>query len=245
MEQTIEEQAKQQGWTPQDEYNGDPDTWKSAEEFVEVGKKISAVQSERNDRLLREIKSLKNDMAGFKDIHTAEMKAVKEDAYNRAVEKLKVKQREAVENGDIDEFDKIQQKIDDKPKPKVAEQPKQPTIPPEFEEWAAKNPWYSEDEELREYADFAGSKMTGNYSDPGKFYNAVTNKVKKMFPEKFDIKTPVQDVEQPSGGAPAKKKSKYSYADLPADAKAACDKYVKSKVYKNKDEYVKAYYEEE
>lgn len=239
-EQTVEEMAREQGWTPQDEYKGDPDNWKSAEKFIEVGKKISAVQSERNDKLLREISSLKNDIASFKDVHAAEMKAVKEDTYNRAVQKLKDEQREALRAGDEEEFDKIEQKIKETPKPKPVEKQEQP-VNEEFIKWAAENPWYDgEDVELTQTADIVAKTLQGNYTDMTKFYNAIGDRVKKMYPEKFDIKTPVQDVEQSSGGT-SKKKGKHSYSDLPGDAKAACDKYVKMGLY-TKADYVKEYY---
>lgn len=243
MKPTVEEQARQQGWRPQEEYNGDPEKWKPAEEFLAVGNKIAAVQSERNDKLLRELTTLKNDIASFKEVHTKEMRAAREDAYNRAVSELRVKQREAVENGDIDEFDKIEKEINETPKPVVEREAPKPNK--DYIDWAAKNPWYGSDNELTEMADIVGEKLRGNYSDMTKFYNAVTDRVKKMYPDKFDIKEPVQDVEQSSGGGGGpKQKSKHSYKSLPDDAKAACDKYIAMGLYKNKEDYVKEYYGE-
>jgi hypothetical protein len=36
-----------------------------------------------------------------------------------------------------------------------------------------------------------------------------------------------------------------TYNDLPADAKAMCDQNVEQKLFKNKEDWVKAYFEEE
>ena len=37
---SAEEQARKNGWTPKEEYSGDPSKWKSAEAFNETGEMI-------------------------------------------------------------------------------------------------------------------------------------------------------------------------------------------------------------
>ncbi|MCP3924480.1 MAG: hypothetical protein GY714_18055 [Desulfobacterales bacterium] len=251
-----EEKARAQGWVPQEEYKGDSDNWKTAEQFIEVGEKISGVQKERNDRLLDEVKKLTQQVSGyqnqfseFKDIHSKELAAVREDSYNKALLKLKEKQVEAVENADVEEFEKTQAKIDNLKKPEKPETTKDPVVnnapPKEFVEFADKNKWYSTDKDLTEYADFIGSREAKNHSDPASFYAAVESKVKAQFPDKFKVKEEVPDVESSSSGTPTKQASgKHKFKDLPEDAKKACKKYVAAGLYKSEAEYMKEYHGE-
>ena len=69
QEVSAEDKARAQGWRPQEEYNGNPDNWKTAEQFIEDGNKIAPIQKERNDRLTSEIMNMKNDFQAFKEMH--------------------------------------------------------------------------------------------------------------------------------------------------------------------------------
>lgn len=242
---SVEEQAAAQGWVPQEDFTGDPERWKSAEEFVEVGKKISAVQSERNDKLVRDIEALKREIRENHSASRKEIEAVKIDSYNRAIMDLKKQQVEAVRVGDVEEFEKIQDEIDrtEKPAAKVEKEP-QPNEPtPIFMDWAARNAWYGTNEEASAYADALGPRLgkSGQFDSEKALLEAVAKKVKEVFPE-LGGKKKVADVESSQSGGESGKGGKNSYATLPADAKAACDKYVKQGLYKTRDEYVAEYY---
>lgn len=246
---SVEEKARSQGWVPQDEYNGPEENWKSAEEFVEVGERISAITKERNDKLLSEISALKKDMHEWNAIREREIAAVREASYNKAIKELQEKQMEAVEEGDIDKFKSIQQEIAAVQKPEPIKQPQQTKqeTPKEFVDWASKNSWYGNDAEMTRFADAIGQTMSAEFSDPAKFYSAVGNAVKRAYPDKFKDQTPskIPDVESPNGSSGTKSKSKHKFNDLPPDAQAACDKYIKRGWYKTREDYMKVFYGEE
>jgi hypothetical protein len=240
---TVEEKASAQGWVPQEEYTGDPSRWKTAEEFVEVGQKIAAVQTDRNEKLVRDIELLKREIRENHASSRKEIEAVKIDSYNRAIMELKKQQVEAVQIGDVEEFQKIQAEIDrtEKPVAKVEKEPDGPS--PEYMDWAARNNWYGTNEDASIYADALGARLekSGQYDTQKALLVAVEKKVKEVFPE-LGGKKKVSDVESSQGAADSGKGGKNSYATLPADAKAACDKYVKQGLYKTREDYVKEYY---
>ena len=68
----IMEEARKQGWVPEDEWKGDPDKWRPAEEFVERGKNIIPIL---NDRLAKTEQMIETLVKTQK----AELKRVKEE----------------------------------------------------------------------------------------------------------------------------------------------------------------------
>ena len=64
------------------------------------------------------------------------------------------------------------------------------------------------------------------------------------FPEKFGINTRREEpasVSTPSGQVTTQRSRKKTYDDLPAEAKSACDKFVKTIPGYTRDKYVAAY----
>jgi len=246
---SVEEKARAQGWVPKEEYHGPEANWKGAEEFVEVGEKIGAVQAERNEKLLQEIKSLKQgmeqNMQDWNSMREQEMKAVRESSYARAVKDLKEKQIEAVESGDVEEFQKIESEIANVKKPEPIKTP-QAAQPAEFIDWAAKNSWYNNDQELTAFADAYGASMQTQFEDPVKFYEAVGKQVKIAFPNKFEgtQQSNVPDVESPTGGSAPRTKGKHKFTDLPPEAKEACNKCIKDGLYKSREDYMEIFFGE-
>ena len=257
MEQTTEDKARAQGWVPKEEFRGGEENHKTAEEFLAVGEKISGIQKERNDKLLNEVRELKKQnenftemMRDFKDTHSKEMKAAREDAYNRAKLELKERQIKAVEEQDVDGFEKVQKEIDqlenEKNKPEPKKKPVANEPPKEFVAFQAKNDWYGKDKELTESADFEGFKMQqeGAIMAPNDWYAEIEKRVKEKNPEKFKTNKNIPDVEASTPGGASKPNGGFKYKDMPEDARKACDRYVKQGLYKNKESYVKEYYGE-
>ena len=52
----IEEEARKLGWVKQEEWKGDPDKWRPAEEFVERGRNIVPIMRERLEKLEKELR---------------------------------------------------------------------------------------------------------------------------------------------------------------------------------------------
>ena len=246
----IEEQAKAMGWVPKDDFKGNPELWKDAESFVKDGyevlpilrerlKKVTSTQEETNAKLARTESLLKT--------LTEHHKKTEESAYKRALADLKAEQRKAVQDNDIETFDKIDEQINKLEKPKEPEGAD--NLDPEFLSWKAENKWYETDPELSVYADFVAGfvEKTTGLKGGRAFYDKVAEEVKTRYPDKF--KNPnrekVDAVEAGGGGdnnAGPTKKGKKTYSNMPQDAKDACDELVRGGVMK-KEDYVKEYYE--
>ena len=96
---------------------------------------------------------------------------------------------------------------------------------PEYQEWEAANRWAVTDPVARTYAESyaeylrkTGSKLVG-----AEFLDEVKKAVKKEFPDKFSNPRR-NDPGAVEGSNPPAKKGGKTFADLPADAKAACER---------------------
>lgn len=243
QENSIEQEARAQGWVPQDEFKGDPSKWRSAEEFVERGKQITPILKERNEKLVRDIERLNSKLERQSEAVQELMQyysKAEQRAYQKAFNELKSKQREAVEIGDTAAYEAAEREIDEltktpPPQPKAQNEP-----PAEYFDFLEENKWYAEDRELAEYADFIGTRLVGTVKNNKDFYAEVAKRVKARFPEKFD--NPKRSAAQAVEGASSPPKAKgRGYNDLPADAKAQCDRFVKEIPGFSKDEYMKYY----
>lgn len=240
----VEQKARRMGWVPKEEFRGDPEKWRPAEEFVERGENfvpILRAQVRRQDEELSELRKTINE---FRDFHTKEV----QNAYKQAMRDLKAQQLKAIQAGDTEAFVKIDERLEElrndpalNQAPSVKEQ--QPEHP-SFRAWKTENTWYGKDEELTDYADNIGAFIRKRKPDqsPEEFFDEVSRKVKREFPEKFENprRNAAPSVEG-TGNAP--RKGGKTYADLPAEAKAACDRFVKQKLT-TREAYVKSFFDQ-
>lgn len=239
----IEKTARSMGWSPLDEFRGDPDKWIEAEKFVERGTTQLPIMKENIDRLIAkfdkatdENKSLRSDIKAMGDYNRkSDERAFKkaEEKYEKDIVSLKKKMRKAVEDHDTAAFDEIESKMDDldKPEPLPKEETIVPTVDPEFTVWVGENPWFNTDIRLTSYAMGVEKDLlaSGTPLKGKELFDEVTKEVERVFPDKFknpNRKKPsdVDGGEDPAPGTKGKK----NYAALPADAKEACDRIVKA-----------------
>lgn len=242
-------EARQMGWVPQEEFRGDESKWRNADDFVERGREILPIVLKNKEELLHknkvlenELKEIKSAMEDFKEYR----KADKDRMYKQALSDLKFKKKEAVDNSDGEMVVAIDEAIDElkTEQLEVKEQPKgntkEPVIDPEFMKWVNENDWYANNAVLQYAANAAGAEvMEESPGLKGKpFLDKVTSKVRERYPEKFGNarRESASSVEEGGNSAPRGSKKK-TYANLPADAKAACDKFVKQGIMKQ-EEYV-------
>jgi hypothetical protein len=134
------------------------------------------------------------------------------------------------------------------PKPEVIE-PEQPVENPIFNQWHTGNEWYLKDEDMTDFANLHAQKLTKQ--DPNMSYDQVLKKVEQKIKETFPAKFENPNRSKPSavdGGTNreiAPKTTGKSFNDLDADAKAMCIQNVEQGLYKSKEDWVKAYFEEE
>jgi hypothetical protein len=196
----------------------------------------------------------------FRDLEKKSERAERE-GFNRAMETLAKKQRDAVETGDTEAFDaaeKERKKLEKEQAEQKAEPVDVEQRQEEFIEWRADNLWYGENKLLTDYADTAAEKMM---KDKGGFLGpddlaALARKVKDRFGDKFPDafgvspkkdddgeddkprrRSPVEGVSSARGKGGPK-----TAADLDARAKDVGTSLVKMGLYKDLNEYAKDLY---
>ena len=178
----YEEQAREQGWKPKEEFEGDPNKWKPAKEFVERGELFSKI-----DSMGKELKETRKALKMLQEHHSK----VKETEYQNALRELKALQKQHLEEGNTDGYLETTELLTDLKAEQAAravaakQQPAQPD--PRFQEWATENKWYNTDQEMREFADTVGMGYAQRNPgiDPSDVLDYVTIQVKSRFKDKF------------------------------------------------------------
>ena len=183
----YESEAREQGWRPKEEFEGDPEKWRPAKEFVERGELFGKI-----DTLGKELKETKKALKMLQE-HNSK---VKETEFKRAVEELKGLQKKHLEEGNSDEYLNTTELLTDlKAEQKArevlnqqqaAEQRNQ--VDPRFTEWAAKNSWYEKDADMRQFADTLGLgyAQANPGVEPDVVLEYVSKQVKQAFRDKFE-----------------------------------------------------------
>jgi hypothetical protein len=249
-QEQVEARARAMGWTPKDEFKGDPAKWREAGEFVERGEREIPLLRAQNKRLEARIGELSTTVKEFAD----HLSKTEQRAYDRAITDLKQQRKEAIAAGDGDAFDKVDdeiKKIEREVATKAAKHADKKDdggADPVYAEWESRNTWLKESE----FAEFAAQKLRagGEKASGAEFLDLVAEKVKKQFPAKFT--NPRRETAQAvEGAAPASRRGGKTYADMPAEARAACERMAKNGFAGNveaakqfKEQYVKQYFEE-
>jgi DNA repair exonuclease SbcCD ATPase subunit len=252
----VEREAKLLGWVPKEQYRGNPDEWRDADEFLEFGKKLNPILRKNNEALLkrleareRELDEIRSTVSEFAKFH----KETEERAYKRALEELKQQKKVALEEGDYDAVTELDDQIADiKAAAKEPSKAKEPRNAEEqaahnqkvYKEWESANSWVK-DPEVAKKAQVVGYelRLNGDTTIDHEFLDHVADAMKEKYPELFGNTN--RDKSLVEGGSPSSvsgKKGK-SYNDLPADAKRECDKFVKQGLL-TKEQYVADYFED-
>lgn len=269
----FETEARALGWQPESEYRGDPARFTSAKEFVEKGRHVVPILQHNNKRLQKQLLT-RDEKIGkleltIKELHssleTFEKRLSKMDQQSLArakaqlVDELKV----ARESGDVQQEVEVQDRIsllrnaaEDKPAAKPAPVTNPVELHPTLKAWMAKNPWFGDQaskdsraktkEYLRIGEDLRDEGFEGDMDD---YVEAVERAYEKRH---APVRTPSK-VESGRGSSGSPGTGKKGWADLPADAKAACNEFSSTLVgpnkrYKTVDDwrakYAKDYFED-
>jgi hypothetical protein len=234
----FDSEAKQHGWTPKDDFKGDPAKWVDAETFVKRADEVMPFLKKQNGSLKRELDDLKRttkQLAGF-------AAKAEQRAYARAMAELEHKHAEAVETGDVAAARKVVAEISQaerdhaativEPEP-TGDDPE--TLRKELNEWIEKNDWYVLDDQKRKYADLQADRM-----GPAEQYTggraAWFDELAKRVDSKFSERPPT--VTNGTGNRAVSKGGK-SYADLPPEARRQCDRFMKQIPGFTKEQYTR------
>lgn len=200
----VEQRAIDMGWRPKEEFNGNEDDFIDAAEFVRRKPLFDKIENTS-----RELKDVKKALQALEVHHSK----VRETEYQRALNDLKAQKKTALEEGDADLLISIDEQITDlkaqEQANKVVERQAAATPDPRFVQWVDKNPWYAQDNELREFADAAGLAYAKANKDlsPEDVLSYVEKRVRKAYPDKFENKKREKPstVESGDNNAPTRK----------------------------------------
>lgn len=232
----YEAEAREQGWRPKEEFEGDEAKWRPAKEFVERGELFGKI-----DTLGKELKETRKALKMLQEHHSK----VKETEFNRAVTELKGLQKKHLEEGNSDEYLKTTELLTDlKAEQKArevlgqqqAEQAKN-QVDPRFTSWQEKNSWYAKDAEMRQFADTLGlgyAQANPNV-DPDIVLEYVSKQVKQTFKDKFENpnRTKPSTVEGGSATTATKKEA----VELSEDERKVMNTFVRQGIM-TKEEYL-------
>jgi hypothetical protein len=250
-ENAAESRARRLGWVPKEDFKGDPDKHRSAEEFLERGESLLPLLKRDNDRLHESMSRLEKKLAEqektFGQFAEFATKA-EERAYNRAKTELEAKRDAAIATADIDGARQAQGQIDALNKevtPKV-ETKTDSQADPSIQAWISENEWFNKSPSLRAYSVEIFGDLEKQFPGKSKSELLAETKQKTMdrFPDKFGINPKRDDagaVSTPGGVAQPRRKAGRSYDDLPAEAKKACDKFVRTIPKYTREDYCKNY----
>lgn len=230
----VEQEAREKGWLPKEEYKGRPDKWVSAKEYVARAPLYSELKESR-----REIQKLQKTVDGMVRGFQVQLNG----AINEKLAQLKAQKREAIEAGDPEKVERVEKAIAQQEKAK-ADIPTAPEIAPEILDWVKDNPWYNNNESARRLAIIENEAYLKKHpSDiPGSLDHAK-KAVQKAYPEIFDNEKSVPGNADGSdgdkrpkapavegGGAPRSTVKTLSVRNLTREQRLAHDAYVNAGV---------------
>lgn len=240
----TEEVAYNQGWRPKTEFQGDPEDWRPAREWLERGEFLSKIK-----RMGREMDDMKR---GYHNLYQMHLQSVKE-ANQTALARLRAERKAAHEDGDIDKVEELNEQISDmkaatRQEVQHVQQNQQRGPSPEYLEWIARNRWYETDEEMRVYADAYVLRILEKEGPqaPTEFGHKIEQAIRKQFPHKF--KRVVGPPDPDGGGAKSgsngnsTKHDKFAEIEksMSATERNIMETFVKQKLM-TRDEYLKDY----
>jgi hypothetical protein len=249
--------AREQGWVPRQEWHGDPREWTDAKSFADRSRGINALlrkaNAEQRKRYEAELKHLREDVDNFKK---GALENLQRQLDAREVE-LQAMRAQAVSEGNGAEFSRIERdlkKIADDRKEleskRTAEPDKAPPDPEQLriaKEWVDARPWLQTDKKRARLVQLVGGEIQAErpelVGDAQSFLTEVDRRLKTDYPELFGngsaMKNPRVDSSAPARSVSKPRTKAKGYDDLPQEAKETCDRMVRQKLIKSRDDYVK------
>jgi hypothetical protein len=269
----VQEKAKGMGWIPPEQFKGAPEKFIDADVFVERAEQYMPIMRRNNEILRGELGQTKKQMAEMKaqldaaaeslatvkEFNAENAKRIKEQAREDARKEL----AEARSEGDVDREAAAIETISNlgrEPEKQQQQRTEQPvgqkdfTKEPDFIAWNEKNPWLGVDSVKSGTAlgIMGDLRNKGDTSVGREFFEKVDAALEKIYGSGAPGASRVEGARHSGGGGGGAQSR--SYADLPAEARAACDR-TETKVvgpgraYKNQAEwrkyYVQTYFSEE
>lgn len=257
----VVREAESQGWVPKERFRGNEQDWVDADTFVKRGREILPILRKNNENLMKDLNQTKEQLKEFRQA-AKEFKTFQREAYERKVNDYEARIREikesraqAITDGDGQKVNALDDALDEakdslkeakqaaqdvtSTKPATVETPTDPNL----QVWLDENKWFGTDRRMTSVANGIGESLRLEF--PGlkgqEFLEKLDEVLQEEFPNKFGKQqktSPTSRVESGSGrSGRSNGGSQQSYDNLPADAKAACDRFVKQKLM-TREQYV-------
>lgn len=219
----IETLASDLGWTPKDQFRGNPEKWKPADEFIRASRDI-------NQNLHREIRSLRDQVGRMETTSarlledTVSTRIAERDAYWQRVHK------QAVEKDDPELAEQaVQERIKIATQREAAKAPANGNggLPPETAAFIERNKtWWDKDPLAQMRAQEIADGLAKRGVPVAEQLAQAERAIRREFPEHFPApaKTP-PGTQTGTSRAATTRSSRKGYADMPAESQAMAREY--------------------
>lgn len=229
----YEAEAKAQGWSP--DFKGDPDKFKSAEQFVKDGENIPAILKSRVDKLEGRVEQLLDSNQKLNEFSKKAQDRERKEK-EKVISELQELRKQAISDGDGDAFDSADKQINELNKvPDEA-----PPLDPNAQKWLDSNKWYETNAKLQAFADGMADRIVAEGFTGKAYFDELTKRTKEVFPEEFGNK----NREKPnavSDSVPVADSSAHTFDALPKEAKEAYATFKRDIPGFTKDQFVEQY----
>lgn len=248
--QDVEGEARKRGWTPKEEWKGNPNNWKDAETYVEHSDDIVRITK---SQLAKERKDFEERMGKMEKVHSRTVDALTK-VHEKEMSELRTAKTAAVKAGNVAEVERLDTAIDDlkadAPKADAKMTAKQQEAHNEKvqKDWMGKHDWWDTDDDMTAYAIGQSQRIASKNPDITIEDNLAQVEVllTKKYPEKFGGKPAsanghaLVDGGGDLGSGPS---SKDPLGKLPAEARAQAksDMAKFPKVYPTAADWLKVY----
>lgn len=232
----IEDKARADGWAPLDEWKGDPEKWKSAEQFVEDGEHIASILKSKVERLEGKLDSALETNKKFNEFTQRALEKERKEKES-AIRELEEARKQAVTDGDGEAFARADKQIDElKTQPQQEQQ-----LDPQAKAWLNDNNWYQQNEKLTVYADGLADMLAAQGYTGKAYFDELSKRVRDTFPEDFGNKNRKKPNTVESGGEAVVDTGSRTFDKLPKEAKDAYKQFAKDIPGFTKEQFVSQY----
>lgn len=245
----TEATAREQGWTPREQFRGDPSDWIDADEYVKRGDpRYLRKQLGQTERQLRKLEQQRaTDQTAFEQRLT-KMETLNKVQRRKMYAEIESARRAAVEVGDTAEYDRqnqmeaqLYEAEQEAGKATAKDEPAKASTPhPDVEKWVSENPWFTKSKVLNRAAEGIHEQLMED--EPGLTIAENLAKTRaeviRRFPEKFTKAKPAvngngrSSVESGQRAASAPKGK--GFMDIPAEERKIIEGHVEEGLYKKK-----------
>jgi DNA-binding ferritin-like protein len=235
-ERDYEAEARSQGWAPEENWKGDPDKFKSAEQFVKDGENIPAILKSKVERLESRVEQLLDSNKQFNEFSQRSLEKEKKEK-EQVIQELQEARKQAVNDGDGDAFDRADKQLDELKTAPIETQ----GIDPMAKDWLSHNTWYETNATLAAFADGMADRLIAQGYTGKAYFDELTERTKEAFPEEFGNKNRKKPNLVEDGEPAVVDSSKQTFNNLPKEAKEAYANFKRDIPGFTKEQFVEQY----